>query len=171
MTYFKILTRNTKLLAQLDVYNGNFKFPNPVRVERYVYIMCDVVHMIKVFIIMHSFINAGHWSCYFQLLRNHIFDHGLTFTDEDGSVVTITKQDFWSLIAEDGSPHEIKKLYKIGPRHLNCQYSERQRVKLAVQILSMSVSNAFLLKGEEKKAKIIRTIDEVYIFFVFYFIV
>ena len=54
MTYFKILTRNTKLLAQLDVYNGNFKFPNPVRVERYVYIMCDVVHMIKVFIINYD---------------------------------------------------------------------------------------------------------------------
>ena len=54
MTYFKILTRNTKLLAELDVYNGKFKFPNPVRVERYVYIMCDVVHMIKVFIINYD---------------------------------------------------------------------------------------------------------------------
>ena len=85
----------------------------------------------------------------------------LSFTDEDGSVVTVTKEDFWNLIAEDGSPHEIRKLYKIGPRHLNCHYSERQRVRLAVQILSMSVSNAFKIKGEEKKAEIIRTIDEV----------
>ena len=93
------------------------------------------------------------------------------FTDEDGSVVTITKADFWSLIAEDGSPHEIRKLYKIGPRHLNCHYSERQRVKLAVQILSMSVSNAFQMRGEEKKAEIIKTIDEVYTFLVFHFIV
>ena len=32
---------------------------------------------------------------------------------------------------------------------------------MAVQILSMSVSNAFKIKGEEKKAEIIRTIDEV----------
>ena len=93
------------------------------------------------------------------------------FTDEDGSVVTITKADFWSLIAEDGSPHEIRKLYKIGPRHLSCHYSERQRVKLAVQILSMSVSNSFQMRGEVKKAEIIRTIDEVYTFLVFHFIV
>ena len=56
MTYFNILPRNTKLLAQLDVYNGEFKFPNPVRAESNVYIMCDVVHMIKVRIIIHSFI-------------------------------------------------------------------------------------------------------------------
>ena len=69
---------------------------------------------------------------------------------------TTTKEDFWNLIAKDGSLHEIRKLYKIGPRHLNC----RQRVKLAVLILSMSVSNAFQLK-EETKAEIIRTIDEV----------
>ena len=79
---------------------------------------------------------------------------------------TTTKEDFWNLIAKDGSLHEIRKLYKIGPRHLNC----RQRVKLAVLILSMSVSNAFQLK-EETKAQIIRTIDELKIFLVFYFIV
>ena len=56
MTYFNILPRNTKLLAQLDVYNGELKFPNPVRADSNVYIMCDVVHMIKVYIIIHSFI-------------------------------------------------------------------------------------------------------------------
>ena len=52
MTYFNILPRNTKLLAQLDVYNGKFQFPNPVRADTSVYVMCDVVHMIKVCIIM-----------------------------------------------------------------------------------------------------------------------
>ena len=56
MTNFNILPRNTKLLAQLDVYNGEFMFPNPVRADSNVYIMCDVVHMIKVYIIIHSFI-------------------------------------------------------------------------------------------------------------------
>ena len=37
--------------------------------------------------------------------------------------------------------------------------------------MSMSVSNAFQMRGEVKKAEIIRTIDEVYTFLVFHFIV
>ena len=93
----------------------------------------------------------------------------LSFTDEDGSVVTITKEDFWNLMAKDGSPHEIRKLYNIGPRHLNCYYSERQRVKLAVQILSMSFSNAFQMKGGRKESRELYTRYKYFWYFILLF--
>ena len=68
-------------------------------------------------------------------------------------MVKLTKEDFEKIMAFDKS--ELKILFKLTRAHLDCVGSQRQNVRLATQLFSMSVAKAFLylFPGEEGQAK------------------
>ncbi len=82
---------------------------------------------------------AFDWVHVFKNLRNHLLDDIVCL--QDGT--TVSRSDFQDLF--DKIAPEITAGYKLKDRHLNCKGTERQNVRLAVQLLSKTVSNLLKL--------------------------
>ena len=92
------------------------------------------------------------------MFRNHIWRYGLVY--RDGEVEEhLDKKHFEEALKRDGVTGELKLLHRFGQSHLNVKKNELQRVYLAVQSLSDSMSCKFQLMGWDVKAKILRIID------------
>ena len=134
---------NHTIMKELKIFKDhNNSFPNPSDISRKVYVFCDVPHCMK-------------------NLRNHTLDDGMVIQEEDGSVVTLTTEDFESLLRADRGT--FKRCHKLTMSHLYVRGSERQRVRPAVQLFSASVSKAMVpLLGQqfEEKAEVIDVVDK-----------
>jgi hypothetical protein len=132
---------NSKLLKELCIYSEHKHFfENPADVKRKVYVFPDVPHCLK-------------------NLRNHCLDHNLVKKTGE-KIVCLTKQHFVELISND--QNDFKLCPKLSYVHVDCKGNDRQRVKYAVQLLSNTVSKAFVFKfGDSflEQAKIISVID------------
>ena len=135
---------------------GYHSLPNPARPDDKVWVIPDPVHMIKVILLLLSLFSILD---FFQLLRNAIWGKGgMVYNDGDGDV-KICKRDFRELLTHDADSGEFQRLFKFGQSHLDVTNHEKQRVYLAVQTLSESVSNAFTLLGKHKHAKFVLAVD------------
>ena len=101
-------------------------FINPKDSNRKIHFFCDVPHMMK-------------------LIRNTILDHPII--TPNGKV---TKEPLEQLVAYE-ERGVFKKAFKISSTHLTVSGTERQRVNLAVQVLSNTVGLALVDLGEKGK--------------------
>ena len=83
---------NQKLLSELGVYKGEFKFPHPTRDEEIV-IIPDTPHCLK-------------------NLRSNLFNNGVEF-DYYGEKVNFTKKHFEDLFESDSQLGELRMCHKI----------------------------------------------------------
>ena len=91
--------------------------------------------------------------------RSHVLDYGILVPSSDG-FKTLDKEDFIDLLRYDKG--EIKLCPKLTSLHVNCYGSMRQRVRLATQLLSNTVSKAIIhLDGDdaEFKSQYVSTFD------------
>ena len=126
---------NKKLTSQLKFQTNHF-FINPYDKSRNVFMFPDVPHLIK-------------------LARNHVFDTGFKVPSEDGNLVPLVKQDFEDVLAKNRGS-ELRTAFNLSRAHLDVKGSQRQRVRLAVQVLSSTVAQEMLQLGpdtNEYKAK------------------
>ena len=108
-------------------------FPNPVDSSRSVYLFLDPPHLLK-------------------LLRNHCLDKGFTLDDENGVPVPLGKSEFYQILLKDGP--ELKLCPKLTMVHIQAKGSTRQRVRLASQLFSETVAQAFIYHfGEAGRAQ------------------
>ena len=127
---------NKKLISQLK-YQKNHYFKNPYDKSRKVFMFPDVPHLIK-------------------LARNHVFDTGFKVPSENGDLVPLVKQDFEDVLAKNRGGSELRTGFNLSRAHLDVKASQRQRVRLAVQVLSSTVAQELLQLGpdtNEYKAK------------------
>ena len=120
---------NHGFMSSLKVgWNGKRKpyFINPKDSNRKIHFFCDVPHMMK-------------------LIRNTILDHPII--TPNGKV---TKEPLEQLVAYE-ERGVFKKAFKISSTHLTVSGTERQRVNLAVQVLSNTVGLALVDLGEKGK--------------------
>lgn len=108
----------------VDVVNTSFKHPNT---DQHVYMFADAPHLLK-------------------LLRNWLLDTGFDLGD-----TVINKKPLENLIRL--TDNEVNVCYKISEKHINCEKSQRQNVRLAAQLLSNTVGQALMRykPGENKK--------------------
>ena len=75
--------------------------------------------------------------------------------DENNHRATLFKSDFKKLLGENSDVY--KTLFKLTPNHIDLVGHQKQRVRLATQLLSHSVAKSFLhqshLFGNERDAK------------------
>ena len=128
---------NKTFLSECKFFEGSSSFPHPRNKDRKIYVMPDVPHLIK-------------------LLRNHILNEGVTFQFEERSC-SLGKSDFEKLLQEDASLGELRRLHKLKRIHLDCHGHQTQCVRTAVQLLSQSVANSFLLGKRRDLAYFIST--------------
>ena len=79
-----------------------------------------------------------------KLARNHMLDKGFFLPpDENNHRSTLSKNDFQKLLdANSGAVY--KTLFKLTQNHLDLPGHQKQRVRLATQVLSHSVAKSFL---------------------------
>ena len=117
---------NKALRTSLNITNSNTSFKNPYDNSRNVYVFADVPHLLK-------------------LVRNWLFDRG--FKTKEGT--KIEKSTIERILQYDDG--EIRMCHKITPAHFNCVNNERQRVRLAAQVLSHRVASALrVIPGNEE---------------------
>ena len=125
--------RNQGLATELGVTIDNVVIPNPFAANRYVVFTFDWVHA-------------------FKNLRNHFLDNFFKLLSDPN--VIFAKEDFEELF--DIVECTKLRFLNLKPIHLNCQQSDRQTVKYAVELLSGTV--AALMKdcfpNSEKKHKL-----------------
>ena len=136
---------NKTLLCELKVTNQKerkYFFDNPFRPGKKIFIIPDVVHLIKLF-------------------RNNILRYGLTWK-HDGIVTTLSKEDLENMITRDTtSPGGIRKLYKLSlETHTKLEGMALQRVAPACQLLSSSTAACLRLDGFPHKAEVVQRIDD-----------
>ena len=127
---------NSTLTKDLN-YQRNHYFVNPYDKTRKVFMFPDAPHLIK-------------------LVRNNLFDYGFRVPSEEGNLVPLVKQDFEEVLANNRGGSELRTAFSITRAHLDVKGSQRQRVRLAVQTLSNTVSQSILQFGpdtEKYKAK------------------
>lgn len=133
---------NHGLIKELGVLkNENFKFTHPTDSSRVIYTICDVPHLVKLF-------------------RNHCLDEGFIFNYGTEEEFTLGKEDFQLLLRNDGA--DLKLCPKLSSIHINVHGSARQRVRLATQIFSKTVSKAMEFQfGElyQPQCKVVSTVD------------
>lgn len=117
---------NQAVLKRIGINTEKTSFQNPADPSRPVFVFPDVPHLLK-------------------LIRNHILDEGI-FVDGSGS--KLSRSDLESLLQIDNG--EFKILHKLKNIHLQCTGPQRQRVRLAAQVLSHSVATALKLLCPEK---------------------
>ena len=120
---------NHGFMSRLGIgWSGKRKpyFINPKDSNRKIHFFCDVPHMMK-------------------LIRNTILDR--TIITPNGKV---TKEPLEQLVAYE-EKGVFKKAFKISSTHLKVSGAERQRVNLAVQVLSNTVGLALVDLGEKGK--------------------
>jgi len=119
---------NLALLKKLGINTDHTSFPNPADRNRQIFIFYDVPHLLK-------------------LIRNHILDEGIFI---DGVNTKISRQDFEELLHPNQNC-EHKMLYQLKDIHLHCSGPQRQRVRLAAQLLSHKSASAMKFLHPEKK--------------------
>ena len=103
-------------------------FANPVHPEKVIYLFHDVPHLIK-------------------LARKHCLTKGFSAPDENGKYQNLKKENFEEIMKNDGK--DLKLCPKLKGVHIHSQGLQNQRVYLATQLFSASVSKALLfLKGD-----------------------
>ena len=118
---------NTKLLKELNVYRTKYYyFPNPINQSRKVYIVTCIPHC-------------------FKNLRNNTLDYKLIYNAPDGKEVRLGKELFEQLIQDDSELGDLKFCPKLSDQHVQVQGHDRQRVKLATQLFSDTVSKALII--------------------------
>ena len=116
---------NRGLLTSLGVSEVKPYFPNPADESMRVWCLADVPHALK-------------------LLRNHLLDSGFRLS----TGTEITKEPIKQLMEKDAS--ELKIAHKLTPLHLNVVGMERQKVRLAAQLLSRTTASAIRYAIPEK---------------------
>ena len=119
---------NPTFLKDVNFHILNNKFPNPANPLRFVYLLPDVPHLLKLF-------------------RNHCIDKGFSFPDEKGNYHNLTKSHFEQLMKNDGS--ELKICPKLKTFHVEVKGSQRQRVRPAAQLFSATTAKALYFQGGE----------------------
>ena len=123
---------NTHVLKSLGFYKGNYFFEHPKDPERKIFIFPDVPHVLK-------------------LARSHMFDKGFLVPTEDGSqLVHLDVDDFWAILKKDDGEYKATKLTEF---HINARNSARQRVRIAAQIFSSKVAQAFVFGDNSVEAR------------------
>ncbi|KAE9526262.1 hypothetical protein AGLY_013893 [Aphis glycines] len=117
--------KNMCLWRDLNIAIENTSFEHPCS-KQLIHIFADVPHLVK-------------------LTRNHFLDKGLILSN--GTFVG--KNIFQELINLD-SKHDYRLAHKISERHILVNGPRRMNVRLAVQLLSNSVSKAIAYYGENK---------------------
>ena len=84
---------NQKLLSDLGVYGGQFKFPHPIRDGEEIVIVPDTPHCLK-------------------NLRTNLLKHGVSF-DFEGERHHLSKEAFKNLFEADGQLGELRTCHKI----------------------------------------------------------
>ena len=124
---------NKTLLSQINFSQLNNSIVNPADQSREVFFFPDAPHLMK-------------------LWRNHCIDKSYLFPDEEGKYHSLGKHDFVELMKADSN--ELKLCPKLKQLHVDAQGSERQRVRLAAELFSSSVSKALLyLYGDKMKVQ------------------
>ena len=108
---------NQGLLKSLKVTHTTTTFSNPVDDSREVFCFLDPPHLLK-------------------LIRNHVIDKDVHI-DKDH---VINRTYFQKILTVDSAEYKIN--HKLSDKHITCNRSERQNVRLAAQLLSNSVSCA-----------------------------
>lgn len=108
---------------KIDPLEDKISFRNP-RAEREVFVFSDIPHLIK-------------------LVRNNMIDSG--FFSSNGNLICI--DGIREMLSKTKSEYGLA--YKISETHLNVTGQQRQRVKLAVQLLSRSCGNSLRYLGEK----------------------
>ena len=138
---------NTKLLKELDVYrNKCHYFPNPIDQSRKVYIVTCIPHC-------------------FKNLRNNTLDYKLIYNAPDGKEVRLGKELFEQLIHDDSELGDLRLCPKLSDQHVQVQGHDRQRVKLATQLFSDTVSKALIILYKDQyteESKLISTFDQFF---------
>jgi hypothetical protein len=122
-------SKNQCLLKSLGITVDQTSFTNPADPSRQVYVFVDVPHVLK-------------------LIRNHILDDGIWV---DGQTEFISQQDFKNILEKNRT--ELKIHHKLTDFHLYCSGPQRQRVRLAAQLLSHSSARAIERLNPEKVAQ------------------
>lgn len=120
---------NQGLLKSLGVSTDRTHFLNPFDSSRKVYAFYDVPHLLK-------------------LIRNHIIDEGIFI---DGKGTKLCREDFMEILAHDRG--EFKIHHKLTPLHITCSGIQRQRVRLAAELLSHRSACAILSLNHSKEAQ------------------
>lgn len=115
---------NMKLWKCLEITPTNTTFLHPVS-GKPIYMFADVPHLIK-------------------LARNHFLDSGFVLPNQK----YIGKQIIQEVI--NLNKGDLSCIYKVSDRHLSAVGSQRQNVKLAVQVLSNSMANAISYFGQRQ---------------------
>ena len=132
-----------KGIMKYDQVDKSYYICNPLDNSRKVYLFPDIPHCGKNF-------------------RSHVLDYGILVPSTDG-LKTLDKEDFIDLLRYDKG--EIKLCPKLTSLHVNCYGSMRQRVSLATQLLSNTVSKAIIhLDGDdaEFKSQYVSTFDSFF---------
>merc|ERR1719300_2018872 len=74
----------------------------------------------------------------------------------------LAKPHLQTALENDSSPTEFRKAYKIKKEHLECKGNERQRVYLATQLLSSSVSSLMRQSGMHSQANLLQIFDDFF---------
>ena len=118
---------NQAALRKLGITKENTSFPNPLDPNRQIFVFLDVPHLLK-------------------LIRNHALDEGIFL---GGTATKITRQDFQGVL-DANKPGEFKIHHKLTSTHINCAGIQRQRVRLASQLLSHTSAVAMKILSPEK---------------------
>lgn len=108
-------TSNQKLWDDLMIGINKTWFRNPTDSTKKIYVFADAPHLLK-------------------LIRNHFLDDGYIV---NGKLITVApiKEAFYKFGSDD-----LKIMHKISSKHFDVAGPERQKVKLAAQLLSHTVS-------------------------------
>lgn len=109
---------NVGLWKELGVNIDTSFFQHPIT-QKNIYMFADAPHLLK-------------------LLRNWLLDVG--FKLEDGSI--LNKQPLDALMSI--TDLEVSSCWKVNKKHINCEKSQRQNVRLAAQLLSNTVATSLI---------------------------
>lgn len=110
---------NRKLIGNLKVTFDDSGFENPSNQNRKVWVFCDVPHALK-------------------LLRNHLLDDGYRL--KSGSL--LTKEAFIKLVELQDTGVDLQYAHKLTMNHLLVAGTERQNVRKAAELFSLTVGQA-----------------------------
>lgn len=112
---------NRKLLSDLQVSWTRSFIENPAEENRKVWVFCDVPHALK-------------------LIRNHLLDEGYEL--ESGKL--FTKEPFVKLVELQSTGQDLQYAHKLTMNHLLVAGTERQNVRKAAELLSLTVGKALI---------------------------
>jgi len=139
---------NQGLLKSISVSDEQPNFKHPITGQR-IHVFADIPHLIK-------------------LCRNNYLDHGFILKDNEKETF-IGINTLNELI--EISPQGLKLPYKLSHSYLNCTGPMRQKVKLASQLFSNTVSTAVAYAGQKGAIKNSNWKNEVHFYNTKYLII